>query len=115
MSETTDRTGLEGGIGRIPIMGVQPVVDGGRFPARCVEGETVTVRANAFREGHDAMGVQLVLVSPSGVETRRPLVSTNPGLDLWETTIRPDELGGWSFRIEAFSAPYATRAHVAEV
>jgi starch synthase (maltosyl-transferring) len=115
MSETTDRTGLEGGIGRIPIMGVQPVVDGGRFPARCVEGETVTVRANAFREGHDAMGVQLVLVSPSGVETRRPLVSTNPGLDLWETTIRPDELGGWSFRIEAFSAPYATWAHVAEV
>ena len=115
MSETTDRTGLDAGIGRIPIMGVQPVVDGGRFPARCVEGESVTVRANAFREGHDAMGVQLVLVSPGGVETRRAMSCANPGLDLWETTIRPDELGGWTFRVEAFSAPYATWAHVAEV
>ena len=115
MSETTFRTGLDAGIGRIPIMDVQPVVDGGRFPARCVEGETVAVRANAFREGHDAMGVQLVLVSPTGVETRRPLRSTNPGLDLWEATIRPDELGTWTFRIESFSAPYDTWAHVAEV
>ena len=115
MSETTDRTGLDAGIGRIPIMGVQPVVDGGRFPARCVEGESVTVRANAFREGHDAMGVQLVLVSPDGTETRRAMASTNPGLDLWETTIRPDAQGSWSFRVEAFSAPYATWAHVAEV
>ncbi|MBB5831116.1 alpha-1,4-glucan--maltose-1-phosphate maltosyltransferase [Brachybacterium aquaticum] len=115
MSETTDRTGLDAGIGRIPIMDVQPVVDGGRFPARCVEGETVTVRVNAFREGHDAMGVQLVLVSPDGTETRRALRSVNPGLDLWETTIRPDELGSWTFRIEAYSAPYETWAHVAEV
>src|SRR5690606_31536984 len=104
MSETTFRTGLDAGIGRIPIMGVQPVVDGGRFPARCVEGESVTVRANAFREGHDAMGVQLVLVSPDGTETRRAMTSTNPGLDLWETTIRPDAQGNWSFRVEAFSA-----------
>src|SRR5699024_801653 len=29
MSETTDRTGLAAGVGRIPIMAVQPVVDGG--------------------------------------------------------------------------------------
>jgi starch synthase (maltosyl-transferring) len=70
---------------------------------------------NAFREGHDAMGVQLVLVSPDGAETRRAMTCTNPGLDLWEATIRPAEQGTWSFRVEAFSAPYATWAHVAEV
>jgi len=115
MSETTDLTGLEAGIGRIPIMGVQPVVDGGRFPARCVEGETVTVSANAFREGHDAMGVQLVLVSPDGQEQRQALRSTNPGLDRWETTIRPGSTGHWSFRIEAHSAPYESWARTAEV
>jgi starch synthase (maltosyl-transferring) len=115
MSETTDRRGLESGIGRIPIMGVQPVVDGGRFPARCVEGESVRVTANAFREGHDAMGVQLVLVSPDGAEQRQALRSANPGLDLWETTIRPGSTGHWSFRIEAFSAPYESWAHTAEV
>ncbi|WP_114855322.1 alpha-1,4-glucan--maltose-1-phosphate maltosyltransferase [Brachybacterium sp. YJGR34] len=115
MSQTTDRTGLDAGIGRIPIMDVQPVVDGGRFPARCVEGETVTIRANAFREGHDAMGVQVVLVAPDGTEERQRLRCVNPGLDLWETTFRPTATGHWSFRIEAHSAPYDTWAHTAEV
>ncbi|MEE1617102.1 alpha-1,4-glucan--maltose-1-phosphate maltosyltransferase [Brachybacterium sp. J153] len=107
--------GLDAGVGRIPIMEVQPVVDGGRFPASCVEGETVTVRANAFREGHDAMGVQVVLTAPDGSETVTRMRSTNPGLDLWEAPVRPDATGHWSFRVEAFSAPYATWAHVAEV
>ena len=115
MSETADLTGLGAGIGRIPIMDVQPVVDGGRFPARCVEGETITVRANAFREGHDAMGVQLVLVSPDGEEHRRALRCVNPGLDRWETDIRLSQKGRWCFRIEAFSAPYDSWAHAAEV
>ena len=115
MSETTDRTGLAAGVGRIPIMAVQPVVDGGRFPARCVEGESVQVTANAFREGHDRMGVQLVLTDPDGVSRRRPLEPIEPGLDLWATTIRPERTGRWSFRIEAFSAPFETWAHVAEV
>ena len=60
----TGPTGLDAGIGRIPIMAVSPVVDGGRFPASAAVGETVPVRANAFREGHDAMGVQVVLTDP---------------------------------------------------
>ena len=115
MSETTDRTGLDAGIGRIPIMAVHPVVDGGRFPARCVEGESVTIGANAFREGHDAMGVQLVLISPEGTEQRHALDPVEPGLDRWETSIRPERTGRWNFRIEAYSAPFSTWAHVAEV
>ncbi|MDN5821879.1 MAG: DUF3416 domain-containing protein, partial [Brachybacterium sp.] len=115
MSETTDLTGLGAGIGRIPIMSVQPVVDGGRFPARCVESESVTVSANAFREGHEAMGVQLVLISPGGEEHRQSLRCVNPGLDRWETTVRPAQTGHWSFRIEAYSAPYDSWVHTAEV
>lgn len=106
---------LDAGVGRIPIMDVTPVVDGGRFPASCVVGESVRITANAFREGHDAMGVQVVLTDPQGAETVRRLRSTNPGLDLWETRVRPDAAGHWSFRIEAFSSPYDTWAHVAEV
>jgi starch synthase (maltosyl-transferring) len=107
--------GLDAGIGRIPIMAVRPTVDGGRFPARCVSGEAVTVQANTFREGHDAMGVQTVLVDPVGKESVLAMDCVNPGLDLWETRIRPDRCGHWSFRIEAFSAPYETWAHIAEV
>ncbi|WP_264298742.1 maltotransferase domain-containing protein [Brachybacterium tyrofermentans] len=106
---------LERGVGRIPIMDVQPVVDGGRFPASCVEGETITLTANAFREGHDEMGVQVVLVDPDGGEQRLRMESTNPGLDLWQVPVRPDRTGHWSFRIEAYSAPYESWVHSAEV
>ena len=108
--------GIDAGIGRIPIMDVQPVVDGGRFPARAVVGETVPVRVNAFREGHDEMGVQVVLCDPAGRErSRTALRSTNPGLDLWAGSMRPDAEGAWSFRIEAFSAPYETWVHNASI
>ncbi|PYC62055.1 hypothetical protein C7C46_33550, partial [Streptomyces tateyamensis] len=42
-------------IGRIPVLDVAPLVDGGRRPARAVEGETFLVTATVFREGHDAV------------------------------------------------------------
>ncbi|PWH05405.1 alpha-1,4-glucan--maltose-1-phosphate maltosyltransferase [Brachybacterium endophyticum] len=113
-SARTDSS-LSAGIGRIPVMAAGPVVDDDRFPASCAVGESVRVWANAFREGHDAMGVQLVLRDPEGGTTRRTLESANPGLDLWETRIRPDAPGHWSFSVEAFADPYATWAHVAEV
>ena len=96
-------------------MDVSPLVDGGRFPASCVQGEHLVVSANAFREGHDAMGVQAVLTDPQGGEQRLRMTSTNPGLDHWETSVRPETTGHWSFRIEAFSSPYDTWVHTAEV
>jgi starch synthase (maltosyl-transferring) len=108
-------SGLSAGIGRIPVMSASPVVDGGRFPASCAQGEVVPFTANAFREGHDAMGVQIVLRGPDGAELRRPMRSSNPGLDLWEARLRLETTGHWDFRIEAFGDPYATWAHVAEV
>ncbi|WP_152352695.1 alpha-1,4-glucan--maltose-1-phosphate maltosyltransferase [Brachybacterium subflavum] len=114
-SAASQPTGLDAGIGRIPVMAVGPVVDAGRFPASCAEGESVRITANAFREGHDAMGVQVLLRDPEGTETRKSLASTNPGLDLWETRIRPRTVGHWQFTVEAFGDPYATWAHVAEV
>ena len=107
---------LHAGVGRIPIVAASPVVDGGRFPARAVVGESVPVTATAFREGHDRMGVQVVLVRPDGTEhSRTAMRSTNPGLDRWEGCIRPDAEGTWTFLIEAFDAPYETWAHDAQV
>lgn len=39
---------------------VQPVVSGGRYPAKAVVGEVVPVRATVWREGHDAVAATLV-------------------------------------------------------
>src|SRR5690625_7628843 len=96
-------------------MDVSPLVDGGRFPVSCVLCVHLVVASNAFRDGHDAMGVQAVLTDPQGGEQRLRMTSTNPGLDHWETSVRPETTGHWSFRIEAFSSPYDTWVHTAEV
>jgi starch synthase (maltosyl-transferring) len=47
--------------GRIEIDDVQPVVSGGRFPAKAVVGEIVPVTATVWREGHDAVAATLVV------------------------------------------------------
>ena len=36
-----------------------PEVDGGRFPAKRTVGETVTVEADIFADGHDAVAAVL--------------------------------------------------------
>src|SRR5438045_1333646 len=58
-------------VGRIPILAVAPVVDGGRFTAKAVVGEPVPVAATVFREGHDAVAATAVLVAPGGAEHAR--------------------------------------------
>src|ERR1019366_51524 len=52
--------------GRIPIENVMPVIDCGRHPAKSVVGEQLTVAATVFREGHDALGVNVVLRDSTG-------------------------------------------------
>ncbi|MDW4904096.1 maltotransferase domain-containing protein, partial [Streptomyces sp. ADMS] len=53
-------------IGRIPVRDVRPAVEGGRRPAKAVAGETFQVTATVFREGHDAVGANVVLRDPEG-------------------------------------------------
>ncbi len=40
---------------RVVIEGVEPEIDGGRFPIKRVVGERVTVEADAFADGHDSV------------------------------------------------------------
>ena len=56
-------------VGRLGIADVAPVVGAlttGEFPARAVVGESVPIAATVFREGHDAVGADVVLRDPSG-------------------------------------------------
>ncbi|MDR1118693.1 MAG: DUF3416 domain-containing protein, partial [Bifidobacteriaceae bacterium] len=97
------------GVGRIPIVDVGPVREGGRWPAKAVAGEAVPVSATVFKEGHDAVGAAAVLVSPAGKALPAvPLAQTNRGLARWEGCVVPDAPGDWRFRVEAWADPYAT-------
>ena len=102
-------------VGRIPVLDVQPTVDGGAFPAKSVVDEAFTVSATVFREGHDAVNATAVLVSPEGTEQRWAMRCLNPGLDHWATSVHATQPGVWGLRVEGWSDPYATWQHAATV
>ncbi len=103
------------GIGRIPVTKVEPVIEGGAYPAKAVVGELIPVRAKVFREGHDAVNASVVLTDPDGRETRVDMLPVEPrGLDPWEAWVRPDREGHWTFRVEGWSDPWGTWLHNAE-
>ncbi|MGH3387685.1 MAG: maltotransferase domain-containing protein, partial [Actinomadura sp.] len=103
-------------IGRIPILDVQPVVDGARWPAKAVAGETIPVSATVFREGHEMLGAGVALRGPDGAT--HPLVhmsEAGSGTDRLTAEVTPTAPGLWHFRIEAWGDPIAHWRHDAEI
>src|ERR1700759_2619964 len=99
-------------VGRIPVMDVMPVVDLGRQPAKATVGEPLPVSATVFREGHDQLAAEVVLPGPGGV--RRPpvrMVRHGEEPDRYDAWVVPDQVGAWSFEIQAWSDPVATWQH----
>ena len=93
---------------RIPITAVSPVIEGGAYPAKSVVGEPVTVGATVFREGHDALGVNVVLRDPDRpARAVHPDATRRPGTDRYEADVdRPTRPARGPSR----SKPGATRS-----
>ncbi|MFE3824298.1 alpha-1,4-glucan--maltose-1-phosphate maltosyltransferase [Streptomyces sp. NPDC059092] len=103
-------------IGRIPVLDVRPLVDCGRRPAKAVVGESFQVTATVFREGHDAVAANVVLVDPGGRPGPwTPMCELAPGTDRWGAEVTPTEEGRWTYTVEAWSDPVATWRHAAGI
>ena len=103
-------------VGRIPVLDVTPVVEHGRYPAKSVSGEQFPITALVFREGHDQLGADAVLIGPDGV--RRPPVRMSPvagDVDRWGAEVVADEVGDWQFVVESWSDPLSTWLHDAGI
>ncbi len=87
---------------------VEPVVDGGRFPAKGVVGDPVAVEVVMFSHGHEEIGGRLLVVDPAGNTCAHDLEPVSPGDDLWGATFTPDRPGSWSFTVEAWPDDYRT-------
>jgi starch synthase (maltosyl-transferring) len=102
--------------GRFPLTDIEPVSLGGRRPAAAAVGEAVPIRATAFREGHDSMGLTAILSRPDGtVHQTVRLSPEETGLDTWVGQVRPDAVGEWSFTLEAWGSPWDTWVHNATI
>ncbi|MET3567057.1 starch synthase (maltosyl-transferring) [Leifsonia sp. 563] len=102
-------------LGRIPILELSPQVDEGLWAATAFSGEVIPFRATAFREGHDKIGVDLILLDPAGQQTEHHMHPLTAGTDRWEVQVQLDQTGLWRYRVQAYADEYATWHHNAEV
>ena len=112
--------------GRIGLNDVTPSVACGRYPAKAVVGQAITVGATVFREGHDAVSANVVFRPPVDGGTGRKgrsgpagpllrMVPGTPGTDRWSAVVVPDRQGMWTLVVEAWSDPLATWKHAVTV
>jgi starch synthase (maltosyl-transferring) len=95
---------------RVIIESVSPEIDGGRFPAKRVAGDTVRVAASIFTEGHDRLAAvlrfRLARESTWHEAPMRPLPN-----DRWEAEFRVSELGRHEYTVEAWVDHFASWRH----
>ncbi len=124
--------------GRIEIDDVEPVVSGGRFPAKAVVGEVVPITATVWREGHDTVAATLVvryhgasypaladdppgrahpgeaipigeaLTPPARVRPATYPMATGRTPDVFHGQFVPDAVGLWTYRVDGWGDPIAT-------
>ncbi len=96
--------------GRLGIDDVTPTVGDGRHPAKAVIGEVIPIGATVWREGHDAVAANVVWrkVGSRGAAHHVRMEPGGVGTDRFEAVVAADEPGLWSFRVDAWSDPWAT-------
>ncbi|GAA3755209.1 alpha-1,4-glucan--maltose-1-phosphate maltosyltransferase [Terriglobus aquaticus] len=98
------------GRSRVIIEEVSPEVDGGRYAAKRVLGDTVAVTAAIFGDGHDHLGARL-LYRREDEKTWRYAPFAELGNDLWKAEFTADTLGQWRFTIQAWVDHFDTWIH----
>jgi starch synthase (maltosyl-transferring) len=92
---------------RVVIEDVTPRVDGGRFPAKRIVGDTVTVEADVFADGHDAVAA-LVRYRHRDARTWQKTPMAFLVNDRWEARFRVDEMGHYQFTVEGWIDHFTT-------
>ncbi len=86
---------------RVVIDAVFPSVDGGRYPAKAASGDTVTVRAHLFADGHDAVRA-VVRYRAAGESQWREAPLNDVGNDEWTGAFVAGPPGQMEFTVQAW-------------
>jgi starch synthase (maltosyl-transferring) len=96
---------------RIEIQYPAPIVDDGRYPAKRCVGDTVTVGADIFRDGHDLLRA-VVRYRPANErrwqESELGRIDAHLGGVRWAGEFDVDRTGRWEYTIEAWTDVFGT-------
>jgi starch synthase (maltosyl-transferring) len=99
------------GRGRAVIDAVLPCVDGGRFAAKRVAGEKVSIEAHCLTDGHDKLRVVLAwqLAGPGNPSHEVEMVSAMS--DIWRATFTPPSPGRYQYTVTAWVDHFESWRH----
>jgi len=92
---------LDEGSRRVVIDRVRPEVDRGRFPTKRTVGDRVTVEADIFADGHDALSAALLYRHEGSEKWSQVPMQALPN-DLWRGYFYVSELGRYRYTIIAW-------------
>ena len=92
---------------RIRIRPLEPVVDAGRYPPKRCVGDTVTVAADVFGDGHEKLRAVVRYKPPTGARwCETPMEPI--GNDRWHGSFTATELGRWKYTVTAWIDRWAS-------
>ena len=92
---------------RVVILAMRPEVDAGRYPAKCVAGETVEIEVDLVVDGHEVVRAML-LHQPPGAATWQEVELEHAGNDVWRASFVPDALGRHRYTATAWIDAFAS-------
>jgi starch synthase (maltosyl-transferring) len=108
MPRTRPRDGIPASPPRIIIEHLAPSVDGGRYQAKRLLGDTVTVTGIVYREGHDLPGGRVRYRAPGERRWRYASMRYTRDFDRLTGTFVVDRTGEWTFGVDAWTDRFAT-------
>jgi starch synthase (maltosyl-transferring) len=93
--------GVEEGRARAVIDAIQPAVDCGRFPVKCIAGEAVRIEAHCFTDGHDKLRVVLGWQLVGATEEYEVDMQSQPN-DVWVAEFTPARAGRYRYTVKAW-------------
>jgi starch synthase (maltosyl-transferring) len=105
--------GIREGRVRAVIDAVLPAVDGGRFPIKCIAGESVAIDAHCFTDGHDKLRV-LLRWGAAGASEEYEVEMKPQGNDVWRAEFTPPRAGRYRYTVWAWVDPFESWRHELE-
>src|SRR5690606_3322948 len=92
---------------RVIISNISPQIDGGKFAAKTVLNEPITISADIFSDGHDEVKAA-VLVRHENERQWKELPMELIVNDRWEAVFTPDKLGYYQFKVQGWIDHFTT-------